>query len=239
MVPHGQGTMRRHWRLSARWRCARLLWRATAEPPAIGPAGLAGLDAVATVLLLLAVQIPTPNARFQRIRPRRFSSAAVVVSLWPAAALPLPAAASRHACSPSMLADRRRGRMLVIASRASRSSSPWEASASSGLWTRADTGIALLLVAVGLADRRVCGGAPQRRSGTTLRGRGAAPRPPARCRPRCCWPSRTIRRSSRRRARQSAQRWTYVRGLIWLRVEGRCRAADASMERASSSRSRR
>ena len=79
--------MRRHWRL---WKMAlrAVLWRTTAEPPVIAPAGLAGWT-FATVLLLLALQIPTPNAIFSEYGLGLLVGA-VVVSL-AAAAPPLPA----------------------------------------------------------------------------------------------------------------------------------------------------
>ena len=131
--------MRRHWRL---WKMAlrAVLWRTTAEPPVIAPAGLAGWT-FATVLLLLALQIPTPNAIFSEYGLGLLVGA-VVVSIG-AAALPLPAA-HRVSALAAMLLIGVAALLVTIAGLAI--INPREASASSSLWTRSDTMIALLLL---------------------------------------------------------------------------------------------
>ena len=97
--------MRRHWRL---WKMAlrAVLWRATAEPPAIGLRGLAGWT-VAAILFLLVIQVPTPK-RSSANTASGFSSAPSSCRSR-AAALALPAA-SRVSGARRDAADRLCGR---------------------------------------------------------------------------------------------------------------------------------
>ena len=130
--------MRRHWQL---WKMAlrAALWRATADPPAIGPAGLAGWT-VATVVLLFALQIPTPDAVFSEYGLGLLVGA-VMVSLG-AAALALPAE-HRVSALAAMLLIGVAALLVTIAGLAI--IGPQERSASRGLWTRTDSMIALFL----------------------------------------------------------------------------------------------
>ena len=133
--------MRRHWRL---WKMAlrAVLWRATAEPPAIGLRGPCGVD----LSRPFCCCSPCRSRRRMRFSANTASAllvGAVVVSLACSRAAAAGRASRQRARRDA--ADRRR-RCCWSRSRASRSSNPREASASSGLWTRADTGIALLLL---------------------------------------------------------------------------------------------
>src|SRR5262245_37733957 len=134
MVPHG-GRMRRHWQL---WKMAlrAALWRAT-DPPAIGPAGLAGWT-VATVLLLLVLQIPTPDGIFSEYGVGLLVGA-VLASLG-AAALALPAAHRVTALAAMLLV----AVMVLLVTGLAIIGVP-AARANSSLWTRTDTLIALFL----------------------------------------------------------------------------------------------
>jgi len=131
--------MRRHWQL---WKMAlrAALWRATADPPAIGPAGLAGWT-VATVVLLFALQIPTPDAVFSEYGLGLLVGA-VVVSLG-AAALALPAE-HRVSALAAMLLIGVAALLVTIAGLAI--IGPQERSASNGLWTRTDSMILLFVL---------------------------------------------------------------------------------------------
>ena len=182
--------MRRHWRL---WKMAlrAVLWRTTAEPPVIGPVGLAGWT-LATILLLLALQIPTSNAIFSEYGLGLLAGA-VVVSLG-AAALPLPPAHRVGALAAMLLIG---VAALLVTMAGLAIISPQDASSSGGLWTRSDTRIALLFLQaiwlIGAYAAIIRSVDPERRYAPC-----AAPPLPAPCRPRCCWRSRTIRPSSRR-----------------------------------------
>jgi|SoiMethySBSTD1v2_1073268.scaffolds.fasta_scaffold102192_3 hypothetical protein len=131
--------MRRHWRL---WKMAlrAAVWRATAEPPAIGLRGLAGWT-VAAILFLLVIQVPTPNGIFSEYGLGLLVGA-VVVSL-AAAALALPAASRITALAAMLLVGLG---VLLVTIIGLTLASLHEASANSGLWTRTDTRIALFLL---------------------------------------------------------------------------------------------
>ena len=131
--------MRRHWRL---WKMAlrAVLWRATAEPPAIGLRGLAGWT-VAAILFLLVIQVPTPDGIFSEYGLGLLVGA-VVVSL-AAAALALPAASRITALAAMLLVG---FAVLLVTIIGLTLASLYEPSASSSLWTRTDSRIALLLL---------------------------------------------------------------------------------------------
>jgi hypothetical protein len=129
--------MRRHWQL---WKMASraALWRAS-DPPVIGPAGLAGWT-VATVLLLLALQIPTPDAIFSEYGLGLLVGA-VLVSLG-AAALALPAAHRVTALAAMLLT----GVVVLLATAVAIAIIGLQGTPPNGaLWTRTDTLIALFL----------------------------------------------------------------------------------------------
>ena len=175
-----------------RWRCARC---SGGRPPSLPRSVSAALRG--------GPSRPSCSCSPSRSRRRTGSSANMASGFssepWScrlrAAALPLPAAIAHHALAAMLLIGLA---VLLVTSRAyAIMQALCEPSASSSLWTRTDTRIALLLLhslwLIGAYAAIIRSVDPERRY-----RRGAAPRPPAPCRPRCCWPSRTIRPSSRK-----------------------------------------
>ena len=171
--------------------------------------GLAGWT-FAAILFLLAIQVPTPNGIFSEYGLGLLVGA-VVVSL-AAAALALPAASRITALAAMLLVGLA---VLLVTIIGLTLASLYQPSASSSLWTRDRQPDRAASPPLALADRRLCGDHPQRRSGTTLRDRGAAPRPPGALQTAVLLAFPHYPAFVSQGAHDSPPNsWTYVRGLI-------------------------